>query len=111
MITEIMSSTLLERKEYKGVRPSPEANKFIREVLVVDINKRLGWRELLEHDLLKVKPEALSDTFNRRVETKMRDEELENIEREFIKTGANDFSMMNGNISSEFKNEDEKYES
>ncbi len=80
-------------------------------MLVVDINKRLGWRELLEHDLLKVKPEALSDTFNRRVETKMRDEELESIERNFIKTGGNDLSMMNGNISSEFKHEDEKYES
>jgi hypothetical protein len=77
----------------------------------VDINKRLGWRELLEHDLLKVKPETLSETFNRRVETKMRDEELESIERDFIKTGANDLSMMNGNISSEFKSEDEKYES
>lgn len=41
----------------------------------------------------------------------MRDEELESIERDFIKTGANDLSMMNGNISSEFKSEDEKYES
>jgi hypothetical protein len=39
-----MSSKLLNNEEYKGVKPSPEASEFIREVLVVDINKRLGWR-------------------------------------------------------------------
>lgn len=36
---------------------SSNAHNFLKNVLIVDTEKRIGWRELIEHPLIKVKAE------------------------------------------------------
>ncbi len=45
-------SLIMEREQfYEGVRISSKVRNFLKQVLVVDPNKRIGWRELIEHEI------------------------------------------------------------
>lgn len=59
-----------EQKDYNGVTPSKEAKQFLKDVLVIDPIKRIGWRELLVHTILKDKKEKLPSTFFRKTDLK-----------------------------------------
>ncbi len=62
-----MSNKLMTEEVYNGVKTSPNAKKFLREVLVVDIQKRLGWKDVLDHEIFKMNPSNLPNTFQRNV--------------------------------------------
>lgn len=42
---------------FHGITISQDANNFLYKVIEVDTNKRLDWQEVLEHPLIKDKPE------------------------------------------------------
>jgi hypothetical protein len=44
-----ITENLTKDEFYEGTRVSDKARKFLRQTLVVDPSKRLGWRDLIEH--------------------------------------------------------------
>lgn len=63
-----MDNKLLKENSFNGVEGSPNAMKFLREVLVIDIDKRLGWKEISEHVLFQQKSTRLPANFMRDID-------------------------------------------
>lgn len=53
MIKEIDSNDILSSDKfvYNGVKASREIQNFLRQILVIDQRKRIGWKELLKHPI------------------------------------------------------------
>ena len=63
MYNEIQTKKILDTEQFEcnNYKASKEVTKFLREIICIDKSKRLGWKELLEHEIFKLKNEHLDN--------------------------------------------------
>ena len=63
MYHEIQTKSILNTEcyEYNGYKASKRVTGFLKEVLTIDKHKRLGWKELIKHELFKKLDDRLSN--------------------------------------------------
>jgi hypothetical protein len=61
MWNEIQTKKILhtEQFEFNGHKASKEVTKFLREVLCIDKKKRLGWKDLINHEIFQLNNDRL----------------------------------------------------
>jgi serine/threonine-protein kinase ULK/ATG1 len=57
MYNEIQTKQILDTDqfEFNNYKTSKEVTKFLREIICIDKSKRLGWKELLDHEIFRLK--------------------------------------------------------
>lgn len=73
MYEEIRSKKLFQTENftYNNYTASKDVTLFLKEVLVVDSNKRLGWKELVSHQIFKKSGDGLANQFRLTLELRM----------------------------------------
>jgi hypothetical protein len=72
MYNEIQTKKILhtEQFEYNGHKASREVTKFLREVICIDKKKRLGWKDLIDHEIFLLDRLRLDNEFRLNIELK-----------------------------------------
>jgi len=65
MWNEIQTKKILntEQFEFNDYKASKEVTKFLREVICIDKKKRLGWKDLINHEIFQLNKDRLDNEF------------------------------------------------